>query len=197
MRYPLKLGLALACAILMVGAVAAMSWSSEKVLIGDSYIDKDAEDENFGTEEILWVSSEADEPVKEAWLYFETNSIKEALGIEASDEVASATLKIYAKEVEAEGVVELHFYNEGFFEDEVVWDGKPEYDEEVDAVIEVSEEGWCEFDATAIVKKAIEECPDCPFSMVLVAEGDASIGFASKEDSDGNVPELTVDTGDE
>jgi len=47
------------------------------------------------------------------------------------------------------------------------------------------------------VKKAIEACPDCPFSVALVAEGDASIGFASKEASDGNVPELTVDTGDE
>lgn len=197
MRYPLKLGLVLACAILMVGAVAAMSWSSEKVLIGDSYIDKDAEDENFGTEEILWASSEADEPVKEAWLYFETDDIREALAIESADEVASATLKIYAKDVEAEGKVELHFYNEGFYEDTIVWEGKPDYDEEVDAVIEVSEEGWYEFDATSIVKKAIEECTTCPFSMVMVAEGDASIGFASKEDSDGNVPELTVDTGDE
>lgn len=196
MKYTFKLGCALACAVLLVGATFAISWSSEKMLIGDSYIDKGAEDDNFGTEEILWVSSEEDEPVMESWLYFDTNIMKEALGIESSDDVASATLKIYAKEVEAEGEVELHFYNEGFFEDDIVWDGKPDYDEEVDGVKEVDEEGWYEFDATNVVKKAIEECPDCPFSVVLVAEGDASVGFASKEDADGNMPVLKVTTSD-
>lgn len=197
MRYSFKLGCAMACAVLMLGAAIAMSWSSEDVLIGDSYIDQSAEDENFGAEEILWVSSEDDEPVKESWLYFETDDIRDALGIESADEVVSATLKIYAKDVEAEGEVEVHFYNEGFFEDDIVWEGKPDYDEEADDVIEVSEEGWCEFDATETVKKAIEECTTCPFSMVLVARGDTSVGFASKEDSDENVPLLTVDTGDE
>ena len=196
MKYTFKLGCALACAVLLVGATFAISWSSEKMLIGDSYIDKGAEDDNFGTEEILWVSSEEDEPVMESWLYFDTNIMKEAPGIESSDDVASATLKIYAKEVEAEGEVELHFYNEGFFEDDIVWDGKPDYDEEVDGVKEVDEEGWYEFDATNTVKKAIEECPDCPFSVVLVAEGDASVGFASKEDADGNMPVLKVTTSD-
>jgi hypothetical protein len=93
--------------------------------------------------------------------------------------------------------VELHFYNEGFFEDDIVWDGKPDYDEEVDGVIEVDGVGWYEFDATETVKKAIEECPDCPFSAVLVAKGDAFVGFASKEDSDKNVPVLKVTTSDE
>ena len=197
LRYAIKFGSALACAVLMLGAAIAMSWSSEDVLIGDSYIDQTAEDENFGAEEILWVSSEDDEPVQESWLYFETDDIREALDIESADDVESATLKIYAKDVEAEGEVEVHFYNEGFFEDDIVWEGKPDYDEEVDDVIEVSEEGWCEIDATETMKKAIEECTTCPFSMVLVARGDASVGFASKEDSDENVPLLTVSTIDE
>lgn len=197
MKYMSKLGCALACAVLLVGATFAMSWSSEKMLMGDSYIDKGAEEDNFGTEEILWVSSEEDEPVMESWLYFDTILMKEALGIESSDEVASATLKIYARNIDAAGEVELHFYNEGFFEDTIVWEGKPDYDEEVDDVIEIDEEGWYEFDATETVKKAIEECPNCPFSVVLVAKGDASIGFASKEDSDGNVPVLKVTTIEE
>lgn len=197
MKYTFKLGCALACAVLLVGATFAMSWSSEKMLIGDSYIDKDAEEENFGTEEILWVSSEEDDPVMESWLYFDTILMKENLGIESSDEVNSATLKIYAKEVDAAGEVELHFYNEGFFEDTIVWEGKPDYDEEVDDVKEVDEEGWYEFDATETVKKAIDECTTCPFSMVLVAKGDASISFASKEDADENVPVLKVITVEE
>jgi hypothetical protein len=103
LKYTFKLGCALACAVLMLGATFAMSWSSEKMLIGDSYIDKGAEEDNFGTEEILWVSSEEDEPVMESWLYFDTNLMKEALDIESSDDVASATLKVYAKEVEDGG----------------------------------------------------------------------------------------------
>jgi hypothetical protein len=197
LKYTFKLGCALACAVLLVGATFAMSWSSPKMLIGDSYIDKGAEEDNFGTDETLWVSSEEDEPVMESWLYFDTILMKENLGIESSDEVDSATLKIYARNIDAAGEVELHFYNEGFFEDTIVWEGKPDYDEEVDDVKEVDEEGWYEFDATETVKKAIDECPDCPFSAVLMAKGDASVGFASKEDADGNVPLLTVTTIEE
>ena len=197
LKYMSKSVCFLACAVLMVGATFAMSWSSDKMLIGDSYIDESAEEGNFGTEETLWVSSEEDEPVMESWLYFDTILMKENLGIESSDEVDSAILKIYAKNVDAPGEVELHFYNEGFFEDTIVWEGKPDYDEEADDVKEVDEEGWYEFDATETVKKAIDECTTCPFSMVLVAKGDASVGFASKEDSEGNGPLLTVSTSDE
>jgi hypothetical protein len=194
LKYMSKLACTLACAVLLVGAAFAMSWSSDKMLIGDSYIDESAEEENFGTGETLWVTSEEDEPMMESWLYFDTNLMKENLGIESSDEVDSATLKIYAKNVDSPGEVELHFYNEGFFEETIVWEGKPDYDEEVDDVKEVDEEGWYEFDATETVKKAIDECTECPFSMVLVAKGDASIGFASKEDADENVPVLSVTT---
>ena len=194
MKYMSKLACTLACAVLLVGAAFAMSWSSDKMLIGDSYIDESFEEENFGTGETLWVTSEEDEPMMESWLYFDTNLMKENLGIESSDEVDSATLKIYAKNVDSPGEVELHFYNEGFFEETIVWEGKPDYDEEVDDVKEVDEEGWYEFDATETVKKAIDECTECPFSMVLVAKGDASIGFASKEDADENVPVLSVTT---
>ena len=195
MKYSLKLGCALACAVFLVGAAIAMSWSSESMLTDDSYIVEGVDDESFGTEEILWVSKD---PAMESWLGFETPLMIEALGIESSDDVDSATLKVYAKEVEAEGEVELHFYSHGFYEDTIAWDeDKPEYDEEADDVIEVTEEGWCEFDATSVVKKAIDECTTCPFSVVLVAAGDASVGFASKEDSEGNVPLLIVTTSDD
>jgi hypothetical protein len=195
LKYTFKLGCALACAVLMLGATFAMSWSSEKMLTDDSYIVEGVEDSELGTEEILWVSSD---PAMESWLGFDTILMIDALGIESIDDVDSATLAVYAKEIETEGEVELHFYNHGFYEDTIAWDeDKPEYDEEVDGVIEVTEEGWYEFDATDVVKKAIEECPDCPFSVVLVATGDASVGFSSKEDADGNAPLLTVVTADE
>jgi hypothetical protein len=195
LKYTFKLGCALACAVLMLGATFATSWSSPRMLTDDSYIVEGVEDSELGAEEILWVSSD---PAMESWLGFDTILMIDALGIESIDDVDSATLAVYAKEIETEGEVELHFYNHGFYEDTIAWDeDKPEYDEEVDGVIEVTEEGWYEFDATDVVKKAIEECPDCPFSVVLVATGDTSVGFASKEDADGNAPLLTVVTADE
>jgi|GEM_PF-164248 len=196
LKYSLKLGCALACAVLMLGAAIAMSWSSESMLTDDTYIVEGVDEDNFGTEEILWVSSS--DPARESWLGFDTVLMIDALGIESSDDVDSATLKVYAKEIETPGEVELHFYNHGFYEDTIAWDeDKPEYDEEVDDLIEVTEEGWYEFDAANVVRKAIDECPDCPFTLVMVAAGDASVGFASKEDSDGNVPLLTVATAEE
>lgn len=194
MNHNLKIAFCLASALLLVGAASAMTWSSPNMLTDDSYIDRGLEEENFGTEETLWVSSEGSEPMKESWLSFLTPYMIKALNIKSIDEISSATLRIYAKEVEAPGEVELHFYSEGFYEDTVVWDGKPDYEGEVEASIEVDEEGWYDIDATSLVKKAILECKDCPFSAVLVAKGDASVGFASKEDSDGNVPVLKVTT---
>ncbi|HOO54467.1 MAG TPA: DNRLRE domain-containing protein [Methanothrix sp.] len=199
LKYSLKLGCALACAVFLAGATFAMSWSYPSERIGDTYVDKENEDEIFGTDETLWVSSEDGDPVRESWITFETARIKEALGIESPDDVASATLKVYVDEVETPGEVELHFYNEGFFEEDpdLTWVYKPDYDDEVDWVEEIDDAGWVEFDATKVVKKAIEECPDCPFSVALVAAGDASVGFASKEDADGNAPVLKVTTIEE
>jgi len=194
LSYKFKSAFCMACALLLVGTAFAMTWSSEKILVGDSYIDKGAEDMNFGSEEILWVSSEEDEPLRESWLVFDTFSMIDAIKIKSSDEVGSATLRVYANEVENPGEVELHFYNQGPLEDSIEWDGKPDYDGDVEASIDVDDEGWYEIDATSLVKKAIAECKDCPFSAVLVAKGDASVGFASKEDSEGNVPVLKVTT---
>jgi hypothetical protein len=194
LRYKFKSAFCMACALLLLGTAFAMTWSSPKMLTGDSYIAKGFEDENFGTEEILWASSEEDEPQMEAWLSFDTILMIESLKIKSLDDIYSATLRVYAKEVEIPGEVELHFYNSGFFEETVVWDGKPDYDGDVEASIDVDDEGWYEIDATSLIKKAIAECKDCPFSAVLVAKGDASVGFASKEDSEGNVPVLKVTT---
>lgn len=194
MNHNLKIAFCLASALLLVGAASAMTWSSPKMLTGDSYIDRGSPEDNFGTEETLWVTSEEDEPLKEAWFSFDTVFMIDSLKIKSLEEISSATLRIYANEVENPGEVELHFYSSGFFEETVVWDGKPDYDAEVEASIDVDEEGWYDIDATSLVKKAILECKDCPFTAVLVAKGDASVGFASKEDSEGNVPVLKVTT---
>ena len=193
LKYKFRSAFCMACALLLVGTAFAMTWTSPKgFLTDDAYIDKSLPDENFGTEEILWVTSEGGDPQREAWLSFLTPDMISALNIKSIDEIASATLRVYAKEVESPGEVEIHFYSSGFFEDTVVWDGKPDYDGQVEDFIEISEEGWYEIDATSLVKKAVLECKDCPFSAVLVAKGDASVVFASKEDPEGNGPTLKV-----
>jgi len=64
----------------------------------------------------------------------------------------------------------------------VTWADQPEYDSQALGSIEIQETGWQTWDATDFVKKAALECSEgCPFSVILVAEGDASIGFASLE----------------
>ena len=60
--------------------------------------------------------------------------------------------------------------------------------------MDIDEEGWYDFDATEIVKKAIVECPSCPFSIVIVSEGDASVAFSSKEGSDNDKAVLKFTT---
>jgi hypothetical protein len=44
---------------------------------------------------------------------------------------------------------------------------------------------------TSIIKKAVETCTEgCPYTIVLVAEGDASVEFTSSEASKENKPTL-------
>ena len=44
---------------------------------------------------------------------------------------------------------------------------------------------------TSIIQKAVETCTEgCPYSIILVAEDDASVGFTSSEASDENKPIL-------
>ena len=54
------------------------------------------------------------------------------------------------------------------------------------------DQGEVVFEVTDIVKRAAIECQDCPFAIALVAEGDASIGFASKQGSDDEKAELEI-----
>jgi len=167
---------------MMIGAASAGSFSPR--LIDDAYVDAEEEDENFGLEDELWVSSEEGEPAMITYLYF----LK--IGSKSEDEIESATLSLYATDVDNPGEVSIHFSEEGFSQDTVTWSDELEYDETADHTVEISEEGWYDFDATEIVKKAIERCPSCPFSVFIVAEDDASIAFASQEGSEDDKPVL-------
>ncbi len=164
--------IALACIALLAGCAGAAKISP--ALLTDTYTDAAKEDQSFGEESILWTSSQSGEPVRVAYLSFAGMTT-------LPQQVIFATLKMYAKEIEKPGKVSLYFYDNAAM-DTITWSDQPEYDTEVLGRLDIQEKGWQTWDATAFMKKAAEECSEgCPFSLVLVAEGDASISFASLE----------------
>jgi hypothetical protein len=167
--------LSAALIFLLAGMAAAGTISPE--LVVDTYMDAEEEDETFSDEEILWATSEDCDPVRITFLTFREM-------VMLSEQIESGELRMYVSEVKTPGEVTLYFYDMAVLETET-WADLPSYDEESLTTIEIEEEGWAAWDATSLVKKAATECSEgCPFTAVLVAEGDASIGFRSMEGSD-------------
>jgi hypothetical protein len=160
--------------VLLAGIAAAATFSP--ALVGDTYMDASEEDETFAGAETLRASSDGGEPVRIAFLVY-SEMVKLAMEIEAGE------LRAYVTEVERPGEVTLYFYDMAVLETET-WRDMPRYDDEPLATLNIRETGWAIWDATALLKKAADECSEgCPFTVVLVAEGDASIGFISMEGS--------------
>ncbi len=166
--------LSAALIVLLAGIAAAATFSP--ALVVDTYMDASEEDETFADAETLWASNDGGEPVRIAFLVY-SEMVKLPMEIE------SGKLRAYVTNVERPGEVTLYFYDMAVLETET-WREMPRYDDEPLATLNIQETGWATWDATALVKKAAEECSEgCPFTVVLVAEGDASIGFASMEGS--------------
>lgn len=171
-----SLGLLSAALIVLLAGIAAAATFSPALVV-DTYMDADDEFETFADAETLWASSEGGEPVRISFLVY-SEMVKLAMEIESGE------LRAYVTDVERPGEVTLHFYDMAVLETES-WSDMSRYDEEPLATLDIRETGWATWDATSLVKKAAEECSEgCPFTVVLVAEGDASIGFASMERSD-------------
>ncbi|OPY53686.1 MAG: hypothetical protein A4E49_01317 [Methanosaeta sp. PtaU1.Bin112] len=164
----------MACIALLSGSAGAAKISP--ALLTDTYTDAEKEDQSFGEESILWVSSQSGKPVRVAYLSFAGMTT-------LPQQISSASLKMYVKEVERPGKVSLYLYDNAAM-DTITWMDQPEYGREALGSLDIQETGWQSWDATDFMKKAAEECSEgCPFSLVLVAEGDASISFASLEGS--------------
>jgi hypothetical protein len=173
MRYhAIKAIMLLACIAMLAGSAGAVKISP--ALQMDTYTDAENPDQGFGEDSQIWTSSQGGVPAKIAYLSF--------AGITTlPQQVISATLKMYAKEVEQPGKVSLYLYDNAAM-DTITWSDQPEYDTEAVGSLDIQEAGWQTWDATDFMKKAAEECSEgCPFSLVLVAEGDASISFVSLE----------------
>lgn len=170
----LKAMIVLACIAMLAGSAGAVKISP--ALQMDTFTDAENADQSFGEDSVFWAASQGGVPAKIAYLSF-------AGMTSLPQQVKSASLKMYVKEIERPGKVSLYLYDNAAM-DTITWSDQPEYDTEALESLDIQETGWQTWDATDFMKKAAEECSEgCPFSVVLVAEGDASISFASLEGS--------------
>ena len=177
----MKAILALACTVVLASTAGAGKFSP--ALKMDTYTDASRADESFGSEGTLGVTSENGQTMRMAYLTFEGM-------IKLPQQISSASMKIYVEEVERPGQVSLYLYDQAAM-DIITWADQPEHDPEAVGTLDIQGPGWQTWDATAFVKKAAAECSEgCPFSVVLVADDNASIEFASLESSPEEQPAL-------
>lgn len=175
---------------LLLGSACAGTFTAG--LDVDTYVDRDNPNSTFGDATTLWVASSSGEPTKIAYIGF-INAFGNQ-GIFSPDQVSTATLKLTVSEVEKAGVIKVYFVH-GYISPELTWEDAPEAEENVSAEIEIESPGEYTLDATDIIKEAVRTCTEgCPYGLKIVAEGDASIGFASSEVSKGST-ELKYVTG--
>lgn len=145
-----------------------------------TYVDAGKPDASFSSDNTLWASSTDGKPEKEAYLTF--NNTFGAAKVFNPDKVKSATLKVNAKNVSKAGIIKAYFIHEATMKT-VTWNDKLDYDSNVSASIDIQKAGDYAIDVTPIIKEAVKACSEsCPYTIVLVADGSASIGF-SKDDS--------------
>lgn len=169
--------------MLLTAATAAAESITAKMDV-DTYVDSEDANESFSDEETLWATSVDGEPVSEVYLSFVNEFAVGDEAIFSPDEVESADLKLYVTEVEEPGEITAYLVH-GATLDTVTWDDKPEYATNVTASFDVEDVGEYTVDVTELIKEAVETCVEgCPYSIVLVAEDNASVAFASMESSE-------------
>lgn len=193
MRYNLKyLYVMLGLFVILAGACASAG-SFKAQMDVDTYVDSNNANESFSDADTLWAASENGNPDKIVYLSF--INLFGSEGIYKSDAISSATLTLEATKVEKPGKIVAYLLH-GATLDTATWNDREDYDSSVSAFVQVDKEGSYELDATPLIKKAVETCTEgCPYSLVLVAEDGASVGFASSENS-GQGPSLEYATGE-
>ncbi len=148
----------------------------------NAYVDAARPNSSFAENETIWATSTGGTPAKEAYFSFLNNFVTAA--VSKSDMIKSATMSLNANNVEKPGKVKAYFVHGPTLET-TNWNNKPDYDGSVFSELNIGTPGEYDIDVTPLIRKAVEACPgECGYSIVLIAEGDASIGFASKNTSD-------------
>jgi hypothetical protein len=166
--------------LLLAATAAAGSFKAEMDV--DTYLDADNANQSFADSDLLWAASQGGEPIDQVYLSF--INLFGSQGIFKPEQITSATLTLDAAQVDKPGKLTAYFLHGETFET-ATWDDKEDYNAEVSSSpVDVDETGSYTWDVTDIIKKAVEICVEgCPYSIVLVAEDDASVAFTSSEAS--------------
>jgi hypothetical protein len=172
--------------LMLAATSAAGSFKAEMDV--DTYVDANDVNQSFEDSDLLWAATQGNDPTEQVYLSF--INLFGSQGIFKPEQIASATLTLDAAQVDKPGKVKAYFLH-GATLDTMAWYDKLDYDAEVSSSpVNVDKAGSYTLDVTTIIKKAVETCTEgCPYSIVIVAEDDAAVGFASNEAS-GNKPTL-------
>lgn len=161
------------------------------VLTVATYVDAGKANASFSNDDTLWAVSTDGKPVKEVFLTF--NNTFGAAKVFNPDKVKSATLKINAKTVSNPVSIKAYLNKEPTMKT-VTWDDKLEYNSSVYTSLDVQKVGEYSMDVTPVIKAAVVACAEgCPYTIVLVADGNASIGFSKDDQLKPSLEFTTVD----
>ncbi|MDQ1262818.1 MAG: hypothetical protein QG575_1999 [Euryarchaeota archaeon] len=176
--------------LLLAATAVAGSFTAEMDV--ETYVDANNANQSFADSDMLWAASQGNEPEK--LVYLSVINMFGSQGVFKPEQIAAATLTLDAVQVDKPGKVKAYFKHGETF-DITTWYDKADYDPEVSSPsLNIEKEGSYTLDVTSLVKKAVETCTEgCGYSIVIVAEDDAYVGFASNKDS-GNGPVLEYET---
>lgn len=179
--------------IFLLLAASASAGSFTPDMDVDTYVDRDNASQSFSDSDLLWASSRGGESTQQ--VYLSIINLFGSEGIFSSDQIESATLTIDAAEVNTTGEITA-YYLHGATTDAATWESKEDYDADTSsAPVQISGTGSYTFDVTEIILEAVDTCAEgCPYSIVLVADDDASVAFFSSESSEGSGPTLEYTT---
>jgi hypothetical protein len=164
--------------ILLLLATTAVAGSFTAEMDVKTYVDASNANQTFADGDLLWAASQGGEPEK--LTYLSVINMFGSQGIFKPEQIASATLTLDAAQVDNPGKVKAYFMHGETF-DTRTWYDKDEYDSEVfSPSVSIDKDGSYTLDVTPLIKKAIETCTEgCGYSIIIEAEDDASVGFAS------------------
>ncbi len=174
--------------IFLLLAATAVAGSFTVEMDVETYVDANNANQSFADSDLLWAVSQGNEPEK--LVYLSVINMFGSQGIFNPEQIASATLTLDAAKVDNPGKVRA-YYKHGETLDTTTWYDKADYDSDVSSPsLDIEKDGNYTLDVTSLVKKAVETCAEgCGYSIVIVAEDDASVGFTSERAS-GNGPVL-------
>ena len=173
--------------LLLAATSAAGSFKAEMDV--DTYVDANNANQSFEDSDLLWATSQGGAP--KALVYLSFINLFGSQGVFKPEQIASATLTLDAAKVDKPGKVKAYFLRGATLE-ATNWYDKTDYDAEVSSSpVNVEKVESYTLDVTSIIKKAVETCTEgCPYSIVIVAEDDASLAFTSSKASKENKPTL-------